>query len=189
LTGTYTKLTLGDDNSIAQPVTVRTGAGNSVVNVQARDGDDDSTDASIDYVYATSLNKGNILNVYGVGIGTLEEAAGENHTIYVDEINVYGASGPSRPGEVVVADAAVIGELNVFEDGVLTVAADGTEIGTLIVEGGGTASFEAETTITSGTLSGTATFTGTSAPSTIDTLTIDNGTLNMNAASNLNIDF
>ncbi|WP_428940764.1 hypothetical protein [Fontivita pretiosa] len=99
--GTDVTMTFGFDDTIHEQVTVKTGAGDDIINIEPNNGDD-GADVLVDFVYATQLGLGNELNVYSAGSATLANAPGTSGgTRYVDQVNVRGSGTTTRGGVTV----------------------------------------------------------------------------------------
>jgi hypothetical protein len=187
--GTNDSIDIGYEDTVHQEVTVKTGAGSDVVTLEQNNGDD-GAEAIVDFVYADELGLGNELDVYSSGTVHLANAPDTSpHTVYVDQVNVYG-SWFSQRGGVIVEDEATIDDLHVHDHGTVTIdAADPVTISTFEVDGSdGQASMESETTIGTMEVEGTATFTADSTVDNFqDTATGDppvrHGTVNVDAGA------
>jgi hypothetical protein len=185
--GTYDRMTLGKGDSLGLQVTVVTGAGHDVVNIQESDGDDETL-ALIDFGTGTGsgsgLGLGNILNVHGAGTAILGSSS---HRVVVDEVNV------SNGGNLLVEHASTIGNLQVTFGGAATLEVDGTTVTTFGISSGGTAYMQRQTTIGAFTVDGTANFAGTSSPSTVTQFAVtgsvqgSTGVVNVNSGAEVTI--
>jgi hypothetical protein len=164
--GTYDTINLGglDTGESCWNATVLTGHGHDIVTL--KDDDDDSTAATIDFGAGTGsgngLGRGNQLNVWERSTGTLAHLGASTDPIVVDSVNLYTYNGVGGTLVEAAANASVQAPLTVTSQSPLT--------GTMTVNDGGT-----------------ATFTGDSIPSSVETISLG-GTVNVFAGANVSVD-
>jgi hypothetical protein len=193
--GTFDTVTIGDNGTVSEKATVKTGAGDDIVNVEAVDSDDGAS-AIVDF--GSDDPGGNVLNVHGLGTATVSYVGGARMSpIVIDQVNVSGVDGDqatlvvSSPATIVDLELVRTGyDLGTVDDGNATISAD-TTIGTLDVAHSALVSIEAPTEITDGlNLEGTVDFRNGSAGSTVDTLDFEHSDslLNIDGGADVSVD-
>jgi hypothetical protein len=164
-------------------VLIQTGAGHDTVNLFNNEDDDIVT--TVDFGAGNGTGDGlglvNLLHIETFGTATLAQYPGSaGHTVVVDNVDVIG-------GTLNVGNQSTIGDLEVTSAGTAIIGADSTAIPVFGVDSSSTASIQAAATIGTFTENGIATFTGTSAGSTVDTLDLG-GTVNVNYGADVTVD-
>jgi hypothetical protein len=186
--GTYDRIFLGENNSIAEEVVVKTGAGNCIVNLQGGNGDDQTT-ARVDFG-SGPLGKGNKLIVFSEGLAKLAPVDG-SHRVFVDEVTVSGAGFDER-GSFIVEEDATIDRITLSNYADARIKAGATVATSFDVAAQATVSVEAPVGIGAFTVDGTVDFTVGSAPSTVTEFKLSaalvqdaTGTVNINTGANV----
>jgi hypothetical protein len=140
-TATHDNISIGNNESIIEEVTVKTGAGDDIVRLQTTGNEggngDDACEVLVDFAYADDLGLGNKLIVRSVGQAHLNNAPGTtDHPIYVDDVIVSGESSSDR-GKLILEYQAEIDDLDVENWGILTIATDDAVVNDLFVDRSG----------------------------------------------------
>jgi hypothetical protein len=153
---TFSRVRIGESQTVFN-ATIKTGTGSNIVDVW-------NSAPNVDFGPGSGSGNGlglrNILNLHGANGGAVLKPLGGNHVVVVDEVNVFDDA------SVIVMGTSTIGELRVRTGGVASIEAPLTVAGAFDVDG-------------------SATFTGTSAPSFIDNFGESDGRVELIREANI----